>query len=352
MGYNFTGFAPVDWALNSAGAAVRDLSGAKPGHGLIATINQANQPDPVTTEIGNKMVKQGQQKIATQAKLANDGGYTTTAASSGPTSADEQAYYDDQVAAINKLLGVVNAQEAAGLSRLGASFGSQKNRLTEQQKKTMAGYDQQTLENAQDKQHGVESVDQFANNSYNSLQGLLRGANAGNSSVARELVPYLVSKGAGTRRQGVFDQAGKNDQNIVSARGDAEDQYRYSFEDLDNQRKDQEQSFREGIINKETDLLDQRRALEIARAQADGSGYEQARQAAAATQAGIESRQNQLAALFGQFKPTFNARAMNLKTPELGKFTVDPAKISADQNLPSESSYYLTQLRKKQDGLV
>lgn len=270
----------------------------------------------------------------------------------GPTAADERVYYDDQIANINRLLGVVGAQRDAGLDRLNRSFADQGARLGEQETKAMAGYDQQSLENSQDKQRGVESVDQFASNSYKSLQGILRGANSGNSSVARELVPYLVSKGAGTRRQGVFDQAGKNEQSIVSARGDAEDQFRYSREDLENQRKEQEQSFRTGILNKESDLLSQRGSLETARAQATGAGYAAARDAAAASQAGLAERQNQLAALFGQFAPTFNARATNLKTPELGRFTVDPAKISASSNLPTESSYYLTQLRKKEQGLL
>lgn len=293
-------------------------------------------------------------KVGTATQDGGSGAYATgTGAyfggSSTPTATDERAYYDDQIAALNQLLGLVNSQEKSGLSRLNDSFDSQTRRLSEQQTKTMAGYDQQSLENSQDKQRGVESVDSFANNSYNSLQRLLQGANAGNSSVARQLVPYLISKGAGTRRQGVFDQAGKNDQLIASARGDAEDQYRYANEDLTNQRRSQEQAFREGILNKENDLLGQRRALEIQRAQADGTGYEAARQAAAASQAGIDSRMSQLAALFGKFEPTFTARAMNLQTPELGKFTVDPARISADKNIPTESSYYLTQLRKKQE---
>lgn len=336
------------------GNAVGDFLGfdITPGYNMTWHGPVSNAKPKSTDTTPSQTVKRPVGNVDTGQVAATYAGGPAGGSSSGASTADEQAYYDDQINALNKLLGVVKAQRDSGLSRLNASFGDQNKRLGEQQTKTMAGYDQQSLQNAQDKQHGVESVDQFANNSYNSLQGLLRGANAGNSSVARELVPYLISKGAGTRRAGVFDQAGRNDQNIASARGDAQDQFKYSFEDLANQRKDQEQQFREGILNKESDLLDQRRALEIARAQADGTGYEQARQAAAASQAGIEDRQNQLAALFGQFKPTFNARAMNLKTPELGQFTVDPAQISADQNLPSESSYYLTQLKRKQQGLL
>jgi len=283
----------------------------------------------------------------------NIGDSTTSTTATGPTAADERAYYDDQINALNQLLGLTNSQRDAGLGNLTNSFNSQTQRLAEQKAKTLQGYADQGVENAQSKQRGVEQVDQFANNSYNSLQRLLQGGNAGNSSVGRELIPYLISKGAGQRRQGVFDQAGKNDQSIASARGDAEDQYRYSEEDLSNQRKSQEQSFREGILNKQNELDSQKRALEIAKAQATGAGYGAARAAGQASQNSINDRMAQLNQLFGQFSPTFNARAVNTKTPELRQFTVDPAQIKTQgQGLPAESSYYLQQLKKKQDGLV
>jgi hypothetical protein len=217
----------------------------------------------------------------------------------------------------------------------------------------MNGYDEQGVSNAQDKQKGVESVDQFANNSFNSLQRLLQGANAGNSSVARELIPYLVSKGAGQRRQGVFDQAGKNDQAIASARADATDQYNMSNEDLGNQRKQQEQNFRQSILQKQNELAAQKSALQTQGALATGADYASAKAAAASTQAGMADRTAQLSALFGQFQPTYTERQMNLKTPELGQFVVDKANIqSQGQGTPAESSYYMNQLKKKQQGLV
>lgn len=269
---------------------------------------------------------------------------------SGPSAADERVYYDDQINSLNQLLGLTNTQRDSGLQNLQDSFGSQSQRLNEQKQKTFAGYDEQSVESGQNKQRGVEQVDQFANNSHNSLQRLLQGGNAGNSSVGRELIPYLISKGAGQRRQGVFDQAGKNDQAIASARGDAQDQYRFSEEDLNNQRGNQERSFREGILNKQNELEGQKRGLEIQRAQATGQGYEAARAAGQSSQNSINDRMSQLNSLFGQYKPTFNARAMNLKTPELGQFTVDPAQIrNNNSGQPAESSYYINQLKRKEE---
>lgn len=255
------------------------------------------------------------------------------------TAADEGAFYDDQISALSRLLGLTRTQFDTGLGNI----GMQRTRLGDQKAKTMQGYDDQALENNQDKQRGVESVDSFANNSFNNLRRLLQGAGAGSSSVARELVPQLVSKSAGTRRMGVFDTAGRNARDIDVARGDAEDQYRFAGEDIDSQEK----SFREGILNKQNELEGNISELQIKKAMANGSGYEAAKAAAAGTQSSIDGRMAELNSLFGQFNPTY--RAVNTKKPELGKYTVDPAQINADQSIPAESRYYLPQIRKRQE---
>lgn len=253
-------------------------------------------------------------------------------AASGPSAQDLQ------IEQINRLLGTVSAQEKAGLDRLNATYGSQKSRLGEQKTKTFAGYDQQGVQNAQQKQRGVEQVDQFANSSYNNLQRLLQGANAGNSSVGRTLVPQLVSKAAGTRRENVFDTAGENDQAIATARGEAEDEYRYAFEDLDNQKREQEEQFRSGVIESRNDLLARRLAMEAdAGLATDG------------TRAQLDAQTATLNSLFGKFAPKFNARAMNLRTPELGQYQIDPATLRYNQEGPAETRSYLNPIKKRQE---
>jgi hypothetical protein len=264
---------------------------------------------------------------------------------------DTQLQFQDQIDQINRLLGNIGVQRDQGNQRLESSFNDQNARLSEQEAKAMADYDQQQIKNGQQKQRGVEQVDNFANNSYNSLQALLRGGNAANSSVGRSLVPQLVSKSAGTRRQGVFDTAGENEQAIVSARGDAKDQFGYSKQDLMNQKRAQQEQFMQGILGQEQDLLGKRGGLESQRAAATGAGYEAARNAAAGTRGEIDSRTAQLNALFGQFAPTFNARAVNLKTPELSQFQVDQAQIRGDQSTPGETRAYLPALKKRQQEM-
>lgn len=302
-----------------------NLSGANTGVGRL--IGQANDTD---------------------ASYAGGGGGSAGSYSS----ADEQAQYQDQIDQINRLLGNIGVTRDQGSQRLNQSAADAMARLNEQKTKAMEGYDQQSLQNSQQRQRGVESVDQFANTSYKNLQRVLQGAHAGGGSVARQLVPQLVSQSAGTRRQGVFNTAGENEQAITSARGDATDQFKYSEQDLQNQKKQQEEDFLRGLLNQESDLLGKRASAESARAAATGAGYQAARAAAAGTRSEIDSRTAQLNALFGQYAPTFNARAVNLKTPELGKFTVDPAQLRSDQSLPTDSRVYMSALKKKQQGVI
>lgn len=263
----------------------------------------------------------------------------------------EQAVYDDQIDYINRLLGNLNTQRDAGLNRLEGSYNDAKNRLNEQKQKTMAGYDEQSLRNTQQRGRGLEQVDQFANNSYNSLQRLLAGAGAGNSSVARELVPMLVSQAAGTRRQGVIDTAGENEAAIANARKDAETEYGYSFQDMDNQYRDQRKDFLSGLLGQEQDYINKRMQAEAAKAAASGAGYAAARAATAQSRADLDNRTAQLNALFAQYAPSFTTRATNLKGVDLAGYQVDPALIGGDQSIAQQNRYYLPQIRKREEEL-
>lgn len=289
----------------------------------------------------------------TQAGQNNPGAASSTGGTTTPTntSADEQAYYDQQLADIDRLLGRTNTAEAQGLQSLQDSAAEQKRLIEEQRQRALNTYDNQKLETDQSKERGFGQVNDFANNSYRSLMRLFQGGNAGGGSVAKQLMPSLVSKSAGTRRQGVIDQAGQNYRAIDSARADAESQFGYNSQDIENQRKNQERDFLLGIGNQRNSLDTQKGQLQVQRAQASGQGYAQARSAADASRNSVDARQAQLDALFGTYKPQYTARATNLQTPTLGKYTIDPAQINGNQNLSVDSRYYgsqLGQLKKKQ----
>lgn len=255
-----------------------------------------------------------------------------------PEAAAAAAQRASALSEINRILGNVNTQRDQGLARLGASFGDAEARLNRDRATAMQGYTDQRGENEADKLRGTEQVDQFANNSYSNLRRLLLGANAGGSSVARELVPQIVSKAAGQRRQGVFDTYGANEGNIDKAQELATVGFTDAAEDLGNQRRNSEESFRRSILEQEQDLIRQQREL---------GGIDPG-----AASAQIASRDAQLNALFNQFAPTFSQKAVTANKADTSKYTVDRAAVrQGGGQYPSETAYYLPALRKKQQGL-
>lgn len=268
--------------------------------------------------------------------VGSGSGSRVSGGSNGPSK--QQVAQNAQLDQISRLLGILGTQEKEGISAIDKGYNSQKSRLTEQQTKAMSGYKDQFLKNDQDRQKGVNQVDDFAYNSYNSLQNLLRGSNAGVSSVARQVVPQVVSKGAGTRRQGVFDTAGENTKQITVAQKDAEDQFRYGFEDLGNQRNDQTKTLRQGIQQQAMDLEAQKLMLEA-----------DAGRATDGTSRSLDARAKTLMSLFGKYAPSYTAKAMNLKTPELGQFQLDPGAIRQDQSLPAETRAYMPGIDRRRE---
>lgn len=253
------------------------------------------------------------------------------------SSASEAAQRQVAIDQINRLLGVIREQEKAGLSSIEKGYGSEKSRLDSQRAKALRDYENQFLQNEQSREKGLGQVDDFAYNSYNTLQRLARAGNAGDSSFARSVVPQVVSKGAGTRRTGVIDTAGENEQAITLAKGDAEDQFKFGYEDLANQKTSQIQALRSGIQNQAIDLEGQRAALEAA---AGGVSPN--------TIASLNARANTLKSLFGQYAPKYTAKAVNLKTPELSQYTVDKATLGqGNSQTPQENRAYLPGIEEK-----
>lgn len=258
---------------------------------------------------------------------------------SGPSAEQKQA--NSQIQSINQLLGLIGSKRDSGIGDINSSAAEQRRLLDEQRQSAMTGYDNQNNQNLQSRERGYQQVDNFANDSRNSLNRVFQGANAGNSSVARLLAPSLVGKAAGERRSGVTETANQNEQGILSARKDAENQFNYSGQDLENQRASQEKSFRESLLNQESDLLGKRMAYQ-----------QDAGQATDGTQNEINDRMAQLNALFGQFKPSYNVRATPTQKVDLNSFSVDPAQFRLDQSQPAESRYYNPLLKKKEQGLA
>jgi len=261
--------------------------------------------------------------------------YNGSSSSNGTfTSADEQSQYADQIANINKLLGLTETQKASGLGRISSEFDAAKLK----QDKSIAD---QRLQNEQSKEQGINEVGNFANTSINNLRRLLQGGNAGRSSVGQILAPYMVGKAADTRRTGVLNTAGENARLLDTTQNE-------STQSLENQRKKSEEDFVSSILNKQNELTGQRQGLEMNKTLATGAGYGAARTAAQNSTNELATRQNELTSLFDKYKPNYTTK----EVAPLSTYQVDPSTlITNNQNSPTQSSYYLSQFKKKQQGL-
>jgi hypothetical protein len=267
----------------------------------------------------------------------------TTAQNTGPSQADiqaqqQQAAANSQISQVDRLLGTIGAQRDAGQKRIETSYSKYNNRLTGDKNQSIQDYEDQFLENDKARAGGLDQVDNYANSSYNSLQRILQGANAGNSSLGRELVPTLVSGAAGERRKNVFDTAGENTVSIKKAKKSAMDQYDNAFEDLKEQKGQQMESFLTGLNQQEMDLLAQKLGFQ-----------KDAGIATTATESALNQKAETLKRLFGQFTPTFKPQSVKAYNPELGKYQVDPMQIKLGQSgLPEQQRYYYPQIKKKE----
>lgn len=300
--------------------------------GIVGTQDDANRAQGYI-DYENKMVKNfaNQPKSATTSGPVADSGYDAAGAA-------EAAQRASALSEIDRILGGIGTKRDQGLSRLNSTFGDNQARLNYEKEMAMRGYADQRGENEKAKLRGTEQVDQFANNTYSNLRRMLSGMNAGSSSAMRELVPQVVSKAAGQRRQGVFETYGENEKGIDSAQENATTQYKWAEEDLANQRRDRERDFLDSIYTQEQDLIRQKQGL---------GGLD-----LGSANAQIAQRQASLDALFNQYAPQFSAKTVSAERPELGKYTIDQAAVRQGQGqYPSETAYYLPALRKKQEGL-
>lgn len=290
---------------------------------------------------------------------------TSTINSPSANYADESAYYQDQLDMLNRLLGRVDTQQNTGRTNIANRYETEKTNLGNLKTRTMNEYGEQDIENTKDREQGLGQVGSFLNTSYNSLMRLLGGAGAGVSSVAREVVPRMVSKSGSVRRAGVFDTFGRNAKTIDSARTDATDQYTNSENELNRWKEDEENKLNTNSENERINLLGQRRGYEINQGRLNDpgflqslydsgqshTGYSAARATGSATQEEINRRMANLDALFGT-PSTYTPKTITTQSPELSKYTVDPGTINADQNISGENRYYLPLLRKRQTTIV
>lgn len=264
---------------------------------------------------------------------------TNTQSAEQRAAAQRASQITGEINRLNSLLGVYAPQRDAGNQSIDAKFNEQKTRLGEQRTKANSGYDEQDALALQGRTRGYEQVDNYAKSSADSLSRVFQGANAGNSSVARLLAPQLVGKAADERRGDVTETANQNISGIRKARDEANTEFGYADQELENNRGYEKESLEKGILQSEADVFNQRLGLEREGGR-DTTG----------TQNEINSRTQRLSQLFGagRFNPNYQVRAVAPKAVALNDYKVDPVEVQAG-SLAQSGGFYAPQLKKKQE---
>lgn len=281
------------------------------------------------------------------------GGYAAPAAPQPDHEA--VAYWNDAISSLQRLLSSTNVQKEQGLAGLANSYNRNLGDLNEQESTALRNYGIKRDDTQKGRQTSLRQIDTSARQGNEGLRRLFQLAGAAGSSAATMVAPNAVARDASTKRSGALETFGRNLRDIDLAEGDAKAGFVRGRRDLDSQKREKEQSFIEGILNMQNDLQSKLSNAVTQKGIANGGTYSGLAGARAQYQGAINQNQNQLNNLFNQYRdPQFNVKPVEVRTPNLAQYTVDPTTIDlAQQNpgIPEELLPYLPALRDEEIGL-
>lgn len=271
--------------------------------------------------------------------------------------ASEQAYWQDRIDSLNRLLGDTNTQKDQGLKAIGTSYTNEQARANEDQSRALAQYGTQRLDTQTDKISATGRVDTQARTALESLMRILGAGGAGVSSAARELAPYAVSRQAGQQRAGVNDVFGRNLRDIATAETGTKSDFERLLQDLLAQRESKEQDFLRSLYGEQAQINQQLSDAAVAREQAGGKDYLDARAARAPYQQAYNSRLDAINKLFNEYKsPTYTVKPVNPVIPNLAQYTVDPTALRVQAQNPGVDQSVLPYLpfaqRRRENTII
>lgn len=212
-----------------------------------------------------------------------------------------------QKAQLQTQLNQLDPQQNIGLQNIGNSYNLSANRLDQQNAEAHRNYDTQVAQNGQNyasTRNGINS-NMFATN--NSLQRLLGLNGSGYSSAAFEQVPYAVALQGSQNLNQAQQTYAKNGSSLDTSWQDTQRSYKNSFDDLNNQRYQQENGLKSSIAQTRANLLSQLQS-------ADGS---------TAHQGQINDLLSQITNYGNQYaSPVIRTADLSFAAPNLGDYTL------------------------------
>lgn len=172
---------------------------------------------------------------------------------------------------IDQGLGQLGAQGDVGNRNILNSYNSAFQTLLGGKNAALAADANNRTSTTQDNINAKAGIDDSVSNQTTGLQRLLGSAGAGNSSAARDLIPFLAAKQGSQQRAGVQNTFATNMNAIDNADAAVNNQFDNGVGSLNNDRQTKQNALQSGLNTTKANLLQQRANLLAASGQNYGS---------------------------------------------------------------------------------
>lgn len=241
------------------------------------------------------------------------------------------AYLDDQEARLRRQQQSAGTALTNGLTQLTDSYNQERDSANKNQSRALQDVAVKREDTTRAKDTALNRVDTNARTLADSLRRRIGMASGSGSSAYQITAPGAVARQASEQRGGVQESYGTNFRNLDTAENRMKVDFEDLLRDLDSQRRTRESDFRAGILDRQNQIDSALAEVARQRALARGGGYDQVRSAMAPLSAQIDARQGEIDSLFDRFRNPYTVRNVDTSIPTLSDYTVDRAKISADQ---------------------
>lgn len=276
------------------------------------------------------------------------GGGNNTAATNA---ANASSYYTDLINQLTRQLTGAQGQESTGLNNIEQGYNKSLSDTNNQESSALSGLETNRVTNARDRETNIGNINTDAHSAFSSLMSLLGHAGAGVSSAASTTAPQAVARDASGKRAGANQTFNSNESSINTAVDKTKQDYQSALDDLLSQKNNAITNFESGLLGQEGQLEQQIGAAKINRSQAGGQSYAQAEAGAANETNAVNGIQDRLNQIFKQYStPTFTPKAVQVTTPNMASFNVDPTTVKAQAANPTTDTSFLPYLQNIQKG--
>lgn len=314
-------------------------------------LSEIANPNPPKASSSSSTGPNGEGSSSSSSTGSSSGSYSSGGSSSGSSTNDPDAvaYYTDLINQLTTQLNGAKGEQGTGLANINNAYNEALNNTNTAQSNALSSLATQGSENGQARENNIGSINQNANQAYNSLMALLGASGAGVSSAATTNVPYAVAQNASGQRAGANTTYNTNKNSIDSATTTTKQQYQTALDDLLNQKNSNTENFMSGLLGQEGQLEQQIAAAQINRGEQGGQSYTQAAQGAGDTTSAINDIQGQLNNIFAQYAtPTYTVNPVSVTQPNLTTYSVDPTTVAAQTSSPNVDAAFAPYLQQLQ----